>query len=70
VTSCPELDHPYVSRARATFVENTDQNIQVQAASIVLAAEEVEEEAFAELDAPQDEQQNHLLELPNHQEKE
>jgi hypothetical protein len=58
-----------VSGARAAFVENKDQNIQVQAASTALAAEEVEEEAFAELNALQAEQQNHLPELPHHQEK-
>jgi hypothetical protein len=27
VTSCPEIDCPYVSGARATFIENKDQNI-------------------------------------------
>jgi hypothetical protein len=68
VTSCPEIDHPYVSGARATFVENKDQNIQVQAAGIVLAA--MEGKTFAELDALQAEQQNHLHELPHHPEKE
>jgi hypothetical protein len=69
VTSCPRIGHPYVSRACAAFVENKDQNIQVQAASIVLAVEKVEEEAFAELDAPQAEQQNHLPDLPHYQGK-
>jgi hypothetical protein len=59
-----------VSGARAAFVENKDQNIQVQVVSTVLAAEEVEEKVFAELDALQAEQQNHLPELPHHQEKE
>jgi hypothetical protein len=49
-----------VSGARATFIENKDQNIQEQAASTVLAAVEVEVEAFAELDALQAEQQKHL----------
>jgi hypothetical protein len=52
VTSCPGIDHPYVSGARAVFVENKDQNIQVRVASAVLAIEEMEEEALAELDAP------------------
>jgi hypothetical protein len=42
----------------------------VQVVSTVLAAEEVEEKVFAELDALQAEQQNHLPELPHHQEKE
>jgi hypothetical protein len=66
VTSCPRIVHPYVSRAHAASAENKDQNIQVQATSTVLAAKEVEEEAFAEPDAPQAEQQNHLHELPHH----
>jgi hypothetical protein len=59
-----------VSGAHATSAENKDQNIQVQAVSTVLAAEEVEKEAFSKLDAPQAEQQNHLHELTHHQERE
>jgi hypothetical protein len=35
-----------VSGTHVAFVENKDQNIQVQAASIVLAVKEVEEKAF------------------------
>ena len=66
MTSCPEIDHPYESGVRDAFVENKDQNIQVQATSTVLAVVEVE--AFAERDALQAEQQKHLPELPHHQE--
>jgi hypothetical protein len=36
---------------RVAFVENKDQSIQVQATSTVLAVKEVEEKAFAKLDA-------------------
>jgi hypothetical protein len=70
LASCPGIGHPYVSGADAASVENQDQNIQVQAANTVLAAREVEEEAFTELDMPQVEQQNHLPKLPHHQERE
>jgi hypothetical protein len=70
MTSCHVIVHLYVSRAHAASSENKDQNIQVQATSTVLAAEEVEEEAFAELDAHQAEQQNHLHELTHHRERE
>jgi hypothetical protein len=66
VTSCPKIDHPYESGALDAFFENKGQNIQVQAASTVLAMVEVE--AFAEQDALQAEQQKHLPELPHHQE--
>jgi hypothetical protein len=52
LASCPGIGHPYVSGARAASIENKDQNIQVQASNTVLAAGEVEEEAFAELDTP------------------
>jgi hypothetical protein len=66
MTSCPETDHLYESGAIDAFVENKDQNIQVQAASIVLVAVEVEVVAFVERDELQVEQEKHLPELPHH----
>jgi hypothetical protein len=68
VTSCLETDHQYESRALDAFVEYRDQNSQVQAASIVLTAMEVEVVAFAERDALQADHQKHLPTLPHHQE--
>jgi hypothetical protein len=69
-SSCPKIIHPYESGAHAASAKNKDQNSQVQAASTILSAEEVEEEAFVELDVPQAEQRNHLHELPHHRERE
>jgi hypothetical protein len=66
VTLYLETDHQYESGALGAFVENMDQNRQVQAVSTILAAVEVEVVAFAEWDAPQANHQKHLPELPHY----
>ena len=50
VSSCPKIDHSYVSRALVASTGSKDQSIQDQATRIVHAEMEVEDEAPTELD--------------------